>query len=499
MATLDLKDAYFLVSIHPTYRKYLRFRYEGKIYQFNVLPFGLNTAPFVFTKLLKPIICLLRSLGYLSSIYLDDICIISHNYQDCLDNILQTKNILESLGFIINIKKSCMIPNKVCKYLGFVIDTKKFHVRLPKEKRYLIKQELQSFQLKSRCKIRHFARLVGLLTSSCPAIQYGWLYTKQMERCKYLALCKTSNYDSHMSVPRYLQDDFAWWLKSIDTAINPIRQDSYCLEIFSDASKKGWGAACGEETASGQWSNTESDKHINCLELLAAFLGLQTFAKGLKNCQVLLRVDNTTAISYINRMGGVRFTHLTEITKSLWQWCEARGIFVFASYIRSEDNEIADAESRKSHPDTEWEIKDHAFEKIVRTFGQPKIDLFASRLNNKCVKYVSWNREPGAFAVNAFTLNWTNLCFYAFPPFAVILKVLRKLIYDQAEGIVVVPFWPTQPWFPLYQKLLCSELVQFRPSDKVLLSISNSVPKLTLIAGKLSGRRYETEEYHSHL
>lgn len=490
MATLDLKDAYFLVSIHPDYRKYLRFKYEGNIYQFNVLAFGINTAPFVFTKLLKPVMSLLRSLGYMSSIYLDDICIISRNFQDCLDNILHTKDILESLGFIINVEKSCMTPNTVCKYLGFLIDTKHFHVALTNEKRRLIKKELKLFQLQSRCKIRHFARLLGLLTSSCPAIEYGWMYTKQMERCKYLALCNTDNYDSYMTLPQYLQEDFTWWLRSIDIAVNPIRQDCYCLEFFSDASKKGWGAACGEETASGQWSILESVKHINYLELMAAFLGLQVFAKNFKNCQILLRIDNTTAISYINRMGGVRFPHLTDITKSLWQWCEARGIFVFASYISSKDNEIADAESRRSHPDNEWELEKKAFEKIAQALGRPNIDLFASRINNKCKKYISWNRDPGAFAVNAFTINWKDLAFYAFPPFAVILKVLRKIVTDKAEGIVVVPFWPTQPWYPLFKELLGSELIKFRPCDNVLSSISNSHPKLTLIAGKLSGQHY---------
>ncbi|CAH4002358.1 unnamed protein product [Pieris brassicae] len=60
-------------------------------------------------------------------------------------------------------------------------------------------------------------------------------------------------------------------------------------------------------------------------------------------CQILLRIDNTKAISYINRMGGVQFPHLTKIAKELWQWCEARNIV--GSYIRLADNSVADAES----------------------------------------------------------------------------------------------------------------------------------------------------------
>lgn len=77
----------------------------------------------------------------------------------------------------------------------------------------------------------------------------------------------------------------------------------------------------------------------------------------------------------------------------------------YASYIKSADNNIADAESRLSHPDIEWELNDLAFQWIVRSFGMPEIDLFASRLNNKCNRYVSWYRDPHAFAINVFRLS----------------------------------------------------------------------------------------------
>lgn len=33
-----------------------------------------------------------------------------------------------------------------------------------------------------------------------------------------------------------------------------------------------------------------------------------------------------------------------------------------------------------------------------------------------------------------------------------LLRVIQKIIHDRAEGIVVVPWWPSQPWFPLFLK-----------------------------------------------
>lgn len=68
-ATIDLKDAYFLLKIHPESRKYLRFiledEYNTNMFEFSLLPFGLCTAPFIFTKLMNPIMKLLRSYGFL--------------------------------------------------------------------------------------------------------------------------------------------------------------------------------------------------------------------------------------------------------------------------------------------------------------------------------------------------------------------------------------------------------------------------------------------------
>lgn len=495
LATLDLKDAYFLIPIHKKFRKFLRFKNpkDNSLYEFNVLPFGLNTSPYVFTKILKPVMALLRSLGLLSTIYLDDICCIGRTYQDCLKNVSITEQVLKSLGFIINYEKSSVIPSRSCKYLGFVIDTYSYHVSLTAEKRICIANKIKNFMSLSRCKIRVLAQLVGLLVSACPAIQYGYVYTKDLERCKYLALLNCDDdYDCFMNIPKYIHPELTWWLKAIRHNVNPIRDETYLLEIYSDASMSGWGLACGNKTANGQWNNIEQKLHINLLELMAAFFGLKIFAKDLRCCQILLRIDNTTAISYINRMGGIRFPHLNSLAKEIWQWCEERNLFIYASYISSKDNEIADSESRRTHPDIEWEIKDKAFQKIKHFFGTPYIDLFASRINKKCNIYISWQKDPDAHAVNAFTLDWNNINFYAFPPIAVILKMLRKIISDKAEGIVVVPYWPTQPWFPLFESLLVSKLLFFYPNDDALLCCSNSQapPRITLAVGKLSGRHY---------
>lgn len=265
------------------------------------------------------------------------------------------------------------------------------------------------------------------------------------KREKYLALLHNLHYDAKMKINPSLQEDFRWWEKIIKHTDNPIRNNRLCLEIFSDASLSGWGVFCKGESVNGFWSQTERNCHINYLELLAAFLGIKCFCKNITNSEILLRIDNTTAISYINRMGGIQFPHLNNIAREIWQWCEERNLYIFASYIRSTDNEEADRASRFSNIDTEWELHNSYFKNIVKELGTPEIDLFASRINKKCSKFISWKRDPEAYNIDAFTLSWKEFYFYAFPPFSLILKCLRKIINDQASGILVVPYWPSQP------------------------------------------------------
>jgi len=170
-------------------------------------------------------------------------------------------------------------------------------------------------------------------------------------------------------------------------------------------------------------------------------------------------------------MGGVHSSSLNKIARDIWQFCEARSLSVFASYIPSATNVEADRASRQVNPDTEWELNPVAFRTIVDTFGPPDVDLFASTGNTKCARFFSWYPDANAEAVDAFTRDWGAVgTFYAFPPFALLLRTLRKIQADGATGILVVPNWPNQPWFPFFHALRTSPCLTLPASPNLLLS-----------------------------
>ena len=90
MASIDLKDAYYSVPITRKDRKYLRFLWQGNLFQFTCLPNGLSCAPRKFTKLLKPALSELHLRGHISSAYIDDMYLQGQTYKECVHNVIDS-------------------------------------------------------------------------------------------------------------------------------------------------------------------------------------------------------------------------------------------------------------------------------------------------------------------------------------------------------------------------------------------------------------------------
>ena len=88
---------------------------------------------------------------------------------------------------------------------------------------------------------------------------------------------------------------------------------------------------------------------------------------------------------------------------------------------------LADKESREKRLDTEWKLNPKLFDCIVTLWGTVSVDLFVSRLNRYQLKpFASWRPDPEAMAIDAFSLDWREQYFYAFPPFSLINRVLKR-------------------------------------------------------------------------
>ena len=193
----------------------------------------------------------------------------------------------------------------------------------------------------------------------------------------------------------------------------------------------------------------ESKLHINLLELKAVFLALKEFQDLCVGKIVLVATDNTTVVAYINKEGGMRSGPLCALLWRILTWCSQRQVTLKARHIPGHLNVIADKLSRLGQTiQTEWSLLPEVFQQICNQWHRPQIDLFATRFNHKLPQFVSPVPDSLAVAVDALTLPWEDLDAYAFPPTAILGKVVEKLLDSPCKRLVLIaPGWPNMPWF----------------------------------------------------
>ncbi|CAG2254049.1 unnamed protein product [Mytilus edulis] len=164
--SLDLTDAYFHVPVCHSYRKFLRFVWNKRVYQFRALPFGLSTAPLAFTKLMQVAIAHLHSQAIQIHSYLDDSLIKELSPEKLYLNTDVVIRLLLSLGFLISWKKSDLIPSQDFIFLGEHYLTHQCIVRPPQEKFQNLCSKIHLFLSQKTVTARQFSQLLGLLKFS---------------------------------------------------------------------------------------------------------------------------------------------------------------------------------------------------------------------------------------------------------------------------------------------------------------------------------------------
>ena len=131
----------------------------------------------------------------------------------CLHNVQTIRELLCSLGFLINEEKSSTIPHTKCKYLGFKLNSEDMTVELTAKNKDSLVLLVKQYLKKSKCKIRDFAHLIGsLVCAACPGVRYGKPYTKLLEREKFLALSlHDQDYEKDMVISSASSKKLQWW------------------------------------------------------------------------------------------------------------------------------------------------------------------------------------------------------------------------------------------------------------------------------------------------
>lgn len=503
MVTLDLKDAYYTIGIHPSQQKFFKFIWRGQLYKFVCAANGLSPVPRKFTKLMKVPMSVLRARGHTVANYLDDIYVQDDTWPLCKQTSDSARSLLTDLGFFVHDDPAkAPEPSQKATVLGSVIDSITMTVSLTTEKQDKIVAFCKELLSTSTTTIRHLAKVIGTLAYGIHAVKFGMLHYRHLERAKITALRSNyGNFDAKMPVTGKMHQDLRWWLDNVVGSFNHISWPNPEAIISTDActSVAGWGASFDSMRAGGTFTVNDINladegTNINVLELLGALYGLRTFQDQLSNRHVLIKSDNSTTVAYIKHMGGTKSECCDLVAHRIWDWAYQRNVWLSATHIPGVINTVADEESRNANDRTEWTIHHKCFSAICGLWGVPEVDLFASLANTRLPSYMSFRPDVNTAHVDAFTTAWNYNYIYCFPPFSLMTKVLKKIQHDQVcRALVVCPLWPSQVWFPTMMSMLVAT-PRLLPCSKYLLHLPHKPdllhplhPKLQMIACLVSG------------
>ena len=276
------------------------------------------------------------------TVYVDDILLLAETNEKARDQASGLLYLLQCLGFTVNMEKTVLELSQCFEFLGFTGDTTRMQLSLPAQKIKKIRAESRKLLEAERVSARTLSRLIGKMNATNPVIPPAPLFYRMD-----LAVAADQDYETILELYPNSREELIWWdTQMIKWNGRTVISTEPNLTIESDASTQGWGASSQGISTGGPWSLQEKKWHINCRELLAVTLALKTFVKSRRGMSVLLKIDNMTAVAYINNQGGTVSKELVSLTRDLWLWCLERNIHIQAQYLLGIMNDVADRQSR---------------------------------------------------------------------------------------------------------------------------------------------------------
>ena len=371
--SLDLEDAYFHVAIDPRDRKYLRFAYDGTVYEFQVLPFGLSTAPRTFTRLVRAVGAYLKTCGVNLFQYLDDWLVVGGSYDLTLQYRYLVRTCVQEIGFLINEEKSDWVPTQFPSFLGSSLDLVRALARPSGDRIDRLRRLIGQVMKEGSSTARLWRSLFGHLASMM------YLVPKARQHIRPLQFFVQNQWSQDMPdtnpdtpdpecpgparvVARPHQLDFrSSFLNSRPGTNNsdrcfilrmgrsPGRPDGFWrlarpMEEQAHQLAGTPGSVANSETFSGPGSKPSSGSPIRQLHLF-----------------------------YINRQGGTHSLTLCRLALDMWEWCDQLAIVPVAVHLQGTRNALADALSRGRYCPTEWSLHPPTLRALFSIWGTPMV------------------------------------------------------------------------------------------------------------------------------
>ena len=211
--------------------------------------------------------------------------------------------------------------------------------------------------------------------------------------------------------------------------------------IFDDTNRHHKGEVIGvwnvqERVKSSTWRETEAVRRV-----------LLSNVNQLRGKNVKVFSDNKN-VQFVLEAGSTK-EDLQIIATEVNSFCVENQISLSVGWIPRSLNEKADHLSRCKDSD-DWEISDYVFKELDIRWGPHTVDRFACTYNSKCIRFNTRWWMPGTEGINAFSQRWSEPeNNWLVPPPRLVLLTLQKMQTDKAKGTLIIPSWPSAPFYPV--------------------------------------------------
>ena len=355
LAKVDVKAAYRNVPVHPEDRWLMGMLWEGELFIDSALPFGLRSAPKIFTAVADAVEWIVRQMGGRFVIhYLDDFLVIgAPNSPECGEALRCLLEVFKRLGIPVAINK-LEGPVTLLEFLGFEMDTLAMAIRLPPRKLSDLLQLLCHWRGKGSCKRKELESLVGKLGHASRVVPPGRTFLRRL----FELLRRTRRGHHHIRLNKFSQADIQWWATFLESwngisMISPPELQQ--IHVWTDASgqfgcggidpgQKAWFQLRWPERYSASWVQLKEES-IALKELLPIVIACALWGRHWRNQFVKFHCDNLGVVALVNS-GCSKIPQLMHLLRCLFFIRAHFQLAVSAVHVPGIENTLADAISR---------------------------------------------------------------------------------------------------------------------------------------------------------
>jgi Reverse transcriptase (RNA-dependent DNA polymerase) len=483
MFSFDLKKGYFQIPLKEQFREFTYMRIGDRYFRWNVLMFGLSTAPRDFSLIIKKVLKLLRKQGIRCCFFIDDIIFFAQSYQEVCCIRERALDLFYTLGFMVSWPKSLLQPGTIIRHLGLDVCSVDASLWAPEDKIMRVKQLAGELLQSSANPVpgRKVATVIGVLGALRLAVPSTLILSRGLmrtlsqlpelfEKVIHEKQWRVRDYNADVWLSKLAIAELRFWVEGC-WKIRGVRVKEVAHNVcFVDACPEGAGAVVARRLSGGEGEQWDIEQlragaweermtvSSTAFELLNVWNVVAEFKASWANTAVQVCSDNVGAV-FITSKGCMRNNCLHALSLGIWRLCWEHKISLCTQYIGGDGIIAAGADGLSRDSDYgDCRLKQSVFARLWEVWSM-EIDLFSSPTSRQ---YHPYTGEPllavspyycdRRIGVDGLTFTSTRVMF-AFPPSALLAALIPRAIKLQLRMVVVMPNWTEAEWWPLVASL----------------------------------------------